>query len=72
MLGPISRRELIIRLKKFGYADPSSGGRHPFMIKGEHKLKVPNKHHKGDIGIGLQMRIIGQAGISKEDWENAL
>ena len=69
MLGPISRRELLNRLKKLGYVGPFSGGSHQFMEKGEHKQRVPNKHHKDDIGVELQMKIIGQVGISKEDWE---
>jgi len=37
------------------------------MIKGELVLTLPNPHPE-DISVDLIVRIIRQAGISREDW----
>jgi predicted RNA binding protein YcfA (HicA-like mRNA interferase family) len=37
------------------------------MIRGNLRLTVPNPHRE-KIGIDLLMRILRQAGISKEEW----
>ena len=66
--GPISRRELIRRLRQAGFDGLYIGGKHPFMIKGTVTLTLPNPHH-GDIGMELLTRILRQAGISKHEWE---
>ena len=66
--GSIKRRELIRGLKSVGFAGPFSGGKHQFMIRGDVTIRVPNPH-QGDIGKELLSRILRQAGISKEEWE---
>ena len=66
--GPISRRDLIRGLRQAGFDGPFSGGKHPFMIKGDLTLTLPNPH-QGEIGRELLSRILRQAGISKEEWE---
>jgi len=66
--GPISRTDLIRALRQAGFDGPYSGGKHPFMIKGNLTLTLPNPH-RGDIGRELLIRILRQAGISREDWE---
>lgn len=38
------------------------------MVKGNLSIHVPNPH-QGDIGRDLLLRILRQAGISKEIWE---
>jgi len=63
----ISLRNLIRKLKEFGFDGPYSGGKHLFMMKSELKLIIPNPH-KGDISKQLLSKIIRQAGISKEAW----
>jgi len=68
---PISWRDLIRCLRLFGFEGPYSGGRHPYMIKGDLALTIPNPH-QGDIGIELLKRILKQAGISPKDWIKAL
>ncbi len=65
--GPISRRNLIAFLIKYGFDGPYSGGRHQFMTKGNLRLTIPNPH-QADIGIDLLGKILKQAGISKKDW----
>ena len=66
--GPIARKDLIRALRRAGFDGPYSGGKHPFMLKGDLTLTVPNPHH-GDIGRELLTRILSQAGISREEWE---
>ena len=66
--GPISRNDLIRALRQAGFDGPYSGGKHPFMIKGDLTLTLPNPH-QGDIGRELLKRILRQAGISREQWE---
>ena len=65
---PISRKNLIKTLRKAGFEGPFSGGKHPFMLRGNLSLTIPNPH-KGDIGRDLLMRILRQASISKEEFE---
>jgi hypothetical protein len=38
------------------------------MVKGELKPHIPNPHH-GDISRGLLSRILRQAGIDRDTWE---
>lgn len=62
---------MIKRLKKMGFNGPYAGGKHQFMRRKDGlKIRVPNPHER-DPGIGLMMRILKQAGISKSAWEKA-
>ena len=69
MAGPLSRRELIRKLKVLGFEGPFSGGRHQFMIKGRQKVRIPNPHGGGDLSSGLVSEIRRQAGIEPKDWD---
>jgi len=67
----IKRRELVQGLKRCGFSDPMrprKGANHDFMVKGEHRIKIPNEHG-GDIDVNLLADILKQAGISREVWE---
>jgi predicted RNA binding protein YcfA (HicA-like mRNA interferase family) len=66
--GPVSRKDLICRLRSLGFDGPYVGGKHSFMVKGDLTLTIPNPH-KGDIGRELLARILRQAGISRREWE---
>lgn len=66
--GPIKHRELIIALRKAGYEGPYSGGKHPYMIRGDNVLTIPNPH-KSDIGRELLTRILRNAEIDRGTWE---
>ena len=66
--GPIKRSDIIKHLRKWGFDGPYSGGKHPFMVKGDLTLTIPNPHQK-DIGMEFLIRILRQAGISREEWE---
>ena len=66
-LAPISWRELVRGLKRFGFEGPYQGGRHPYLVKGDLVLTVPNPH-RGDISLDLLSRILRQAGITRDQW----
>jgi predicted RNA binding protein YcfA (HicA-like mRNA interferase family) len=68
-LRPLKRKELIRFLKKVGFKGPYSGGKHQIMTKDNLTLRIPNPHY-GDIGLELLVRILKQAEISREEWEN--
>lgn len=65
---PVSRKELIRKLRVFGFNGPISGGRHQFMKQGQLKLRIPNPHGE-DIGVQLLKLILKQAGIREKEWE---
>lgn len=54
-------------MKELGFEGPFSGGKHQFMSRGEIDVHIPNPH-QGDIGMDLLVRILKQAGISREEW----
>jgi predicted RNA binding protein YcfA (HicA-like mRNA interferase family) len=67
-LTPISRSDLIRRLKTHGWAGPYLGGRHQYMIKCSAQLTIPNPHGGGEIGVNLLKIVLDEAGISRADW----
>ena len=67
-IGPVSRRELIQRLRRLGFEGPFTGGRHEFMTRGRVRLIVPNPHRQ-EISTDLLAHILRQAGISREEWQ---
>ena len=67
--GPVKRRDLIRYLRQLGFDGPYAGGRHQFMAKGDITLSIPNPHRE-DIGRDLLARILRQAQVSQEKWEN--
>ena len=67
-LGPIRRQDLIRYLRLVEFEGPYSGGSHQFMLKGDITIWIPNPH-QADIGRGLLSRILRQAHISRDEWE---
>ncbi|OGI56923.1 hypothetical protein A3B85_03015 [Candidatus Nomurabacteria bacterium RIFCSPHIGHO2_02_FULL_37_13] len=70
MLKNISFKHLVIKFKHLGFTGPYAGGKHLFMEKKSLKIHIPNLH-KSDISKSLIAEILRQAGISKDDWNNA-
>ncbi|MCP4166998.1 MAG: type II toxin-antitoxin system HicA family toxin [Chloroflexi bacterium] len=68
--GPIKRRKLIQTLRRLGFEGPYSGGRHQYMVKDELKLFIPNPH-QGEISNALLIRILRQADIDRDEWEQS-
>ncbi len=69
-LTPVSRTELIARFRRLGWQGPRRGGKHDFMSRGTHKVRIPNPH-RGDISAGRVADVLSQAGISRDDWHGA-
>lgn len=66
-LSPVSRDELIRRLRDLGFLGPFSGGRHQFLVRGTVRVILPNPH-RSEIGADLLSRILREAGITREEW----
>jgi len=66
-LKEISWKQLVKRLKYFGFKGPFSGGKHPYMIRNDLVLTLPNPH-KNEISIDLLIRILKQADIKRNEW----
>ena len=67
-IGPISRRDLIHYLRQLGLEGPFPGGDHQYMLHGDVRAWIPNPH-QGDISRPLLVKLLQQAGISREEWE---
>jgi len=65
---PISRRDLVKKLKSLEFKGPYSGGRHQFMARGALKVRIPNPHRSQDISDSLLNEILRQAGISRSEF----
>ncbi len=63
-LNPVSRNELVRKLKALGFGGPYSATRHQYMEKGAQKVFIPNPHGK-DIGVPLLKQIMKQVGIDR-------
>lgn len=66
-LTPVSWTNLVRGLRELGFEGPYRGGRHPYMVKGDLVLTIPNPHRK-EIGVDLLRRILKRAGISRAEW----
>ena len=70
-LTPVTRQELVRRLRNLGWNGPFSGGKHQHMVKGAVQLTIPNPHHRKDIGVQLLKIVLNEAGISRDEWLSA-
>jgi len=69
-LAPVSRRDLIRRLRYIGFEGPFSGGRHEFMMRGTRRLILPNPH-RGEISTDLLSRLLRQVEVTREEWKSS-
>ena len=46
---------------------PHQVGKHPFMVRGNVRLPIPNPHRR-QIGVPLPSRILKRAGVSNKEW----
>ena len=65
-LSPVSWLELVRRLRRLGFDGPYEGGKHPYMVRGDVVVSVPNPH-RGTIGVDLLQRILRRAGVTREE-----
>ena len=68
-LAPIKRKDLIKYFRQLGFDGPFAGGKHQIMMKDSLTVTIPNQH-QGDISKGLLTRLLKQARIEKETWED--
>lgn len=66
-LSPVSRVDLIKRLRRLGWEGPITGRKHQHMVRGDRQLTIPNPHC-GDVGVNLLKIVLNEAGISREEW----
>lgn len=66
-LSPVAWKDLVKQLHKHGFEGPYQGGKHPYMIRGDLVLTLPNPH-RNEVGVDLLSRILKQAEISREEW----
>ena len=66
---PIKHKEMLRRLRALGWDGPHQKGKHPFMVKGQSRLTIPNPHH-GDLDWSLVKRILRSVEILPDEWEN--
>ena len=69
-LGPVSRRELVRKLKSLGFERPFPGGKHQWMRRVRLRVTIPNPHGS-PIDPGLIRRILRQADITVDEWMGA-
>jgi hypothetical protein len=48
---------------------PFEGSKHPYMIRGDIVVTIPNPH-RGEISVDLLHRILLRADISREEWQS--
>ena len=68
-LSPVSWMDLVKRLRMLGFEGPYRGGKHPYMVKRNVVLTIPNPHRK-EIGVDLLHRILKQGKITRKKWLN--
>lgn len=67
-LSPISWQKLVKRMHELGFEGPLEGGKHPYMVRGDLVVTIPNPH-RSEIGADLLQKILRRAGISREEWQ---
>jgi predicted RNA binding protein YcfA (HicA-like mRNA interferase family) len=67
-LRPIKRKDLIQYLRLLDFTGPYAGGKHEYMQRSQLKVRIPNPH-QGDISVGLLKRILEEADVSLQEWE---
>ena len=55
-------------MRILGFDGPFEGGRHPYMIRGEIVVTIPNPH-TGSISVDLLQKILRAGGISRDEWQ---
>ncbi len=65
----MSRGDLIRSLRKLGFEGPYRGINHEYLLRGDTTLRVPDIR-RDDICGDLLIRLLRQAGVSREEWRN--
>lgn len=54
-LKPLKYGELIARLKKLGLVGPFQGSKHPYFLKGNLSILIPNQHRGDYLGYAKEL-----------------
>lgn len=65
-LSPVSWAELVRRLHALEFEGPYQGGKHPYMVRGNMVLTIPNPHRR-EISIDPLSRILKRAEITRKE-----
>ncbi len=57
-LAPTTRRVLIRQPLDLGWEGPRTAKGHDYMVKGQQKVRIPNPHHRKDLGVCLLVLIL--------------
>lgn len=68
-LRPVKWHTLVRRFQALGFEGPFGGSKHPYMVKGDLVITIPNPHRE-QISVDLLARLLRQAGISRDEWES--
>jgi predicted RNA binding protein YcfA (HicA-like mRNA interferase family) len=68
-LVPVTRIDLIRKLRNLGFDGPFVATRHQYMLQKSQKIFIPNPHGK-DIGVPLLRRIIKQLDVTVEKFNS--
>ena len=66
-LAPVTWRQLTERLRELGFEGPYEGGKHPYMIRDDVVITIPNPH-RGAVSVDLLQRILRRCGIARDEW----
>jgi len=55
-------------MRQLGFSGPFGKGKHCIMRRGEITVHIPNPHGS-DISTGLLLRILSQAQVTRQEWE---
>ena len=55
------------RMRVLGFVGPYQEGKHPYMLKSNISITIPNRY-EGSISVDLLIRILRQAGIPRSIW----
>lgn len=55
-------------MRRLGFEGPLEGGKHPYMIRDDVVVTIPNPH-RSNIGVDLLQRILRRAGITRDEWQ---
>jgi predicted RNA binding protein YcfA (HicA-like mRNA interferase family) len=53
-----------------GFEGPFPGSKHDVMARGDDSVVIPNYHRSEAISVDLISKILKQAGISRDEWQN--
>ena len=66
-LSPVSWAKLVSQLHALGFEGPYQKGKHPYMVRGNMVLTIPNPHRR-EISSDLLARILKRAEITRKEW----